>query len=63
MDVYHPGPKFTVHWMQKGDLVRIVLFAPFEDGDALVEMLHEFQRKRSASGKNLAQLRVDPYSI
>jgi primosomal protein N' (replication factor Y) len=47
----------------KGDLVRIVLFAPFDDGDALVEVLHEFQRKRSASGKNLAHLRVDPYSI
>jgi primosomal protein N' (replication factor Y) len=47
----------------KGDLVRIVLFTPLEVGDALVEMLHEFQRKRSASGKILAQLRIDPYSI
>lgn len=47
----------------KKDLVRIVLFAPFDEGDSLVEMLHEFQRKRSASGKKLAQLRVDPYSI
>ena len=47
----------------KGDVVRIVLFTPIDVGDALVEMLHEFQRKRSATGKNLAQLRVDPYSI
>ena len=42
---------------------RILLFVPTEDGDLLVTMLHEFQRKRSATGKAMASIRIDPYSI
>ena len=42
---------------------RILLFVPTEDGDSLVTMLHEFQRKRSATGKVMASIRIDPYSL
>ena len=42
---------------------RILLLAPLEDGEALVLLMHEFQRRRSATRKKLATLRIDPYSL
>ena len=42
---------------------RILLLVPLADGDALVSLIHEFQRKRSISKKTLATLRIDPYSL
>ena len=42
---------------------RILLLAPLEDGEALVQLMHEFQRRRSATRKKLATLRIDPYSL
>ena len=42
---------------------RILLLAPLEDGEALVLLIHEFQRRRSATRKKLATLRIDPYSL
>ncbi len=42
---------------------RILLLVPLADGDALVTLIHEFQRKRSVSKKTLATLRIDPYSL
>lgn len=45
------------------DLARFVLLTPFSDGEALVSLLHEFQRRRSAAKKTLASIRIDPYSL
>jgi primosomal protein N' (replication factor Y) len=42
---------------------RIVVTAPIHDGENLVELVHEFQRRRSISRKTLASLRIDPYSL
>jgi primosomal protein N' (replication factor Y) len=42
---------------------RILLLAPLEDSEALVALIHEFQRRRSATRKKLATLRIDPYSL
>ena len=42
---------------------RILLLVPIAEGDALVTLIHEFQRKRSVSKKTLASLRIDPYSL
>lgn len=42
---------------------RILLLAPLADGEALVSLIHEFQRRRSAARKKLASLRIDPYSL
>lgn len=42
---------------------RILLLTPLEDGEALVLLMHEFQRRRSATRKKLATLRIDPYSL
>ena len=42
---------------------RILLLAPLADGEALVLLMHEFQRRRSATRKKLATLRIDPYSL
>ena len=44
-------------------LARVLLLAPLEDGEALVSLIHEFARRRSASRKKLATLRIDPYSL
>ena len=42
---------------------RILLLAPIEDGRNLVSLIHEFQRRRSASKKSLVSIRIDPYSL
>ena len=42
---------------------RILLLVPIAEGDALITLIHEFQRKRSVSKKTLASLRIDPYSL
>jgi primosomal protein N' (replication factor Y) len=42
---------------------RIVILAPIDVGDSLSTLLHEFQRRRSASKKVLASIRIDPYSL
>ena len=42
---------------------RILLLVPLADGDTLVTLIHQFQRKRSVSKKTLATLRIDPYSL
>lgn len=42
---------------------RFLLLSPLSDGESLVSLIHEFQRRRSASKKKLAQIRVDPYSL
>ena len=47
----------------KGETDRIILFTPLKDGEEVVKLLHEFQRRRSASKKSLASIRVDPYSL
>ena len=47
----------------KGELQRIVLLGPLEDSQSLVALLHEYQRRRSASKKSLLTMRIDPYSI
>ena len=46
-----------------GEKSRIVVTAPIQDGEKLVELVHEFQRRRSISKKTLASLRIDPYSL
>lgn len=42
---------------------RLLLLVPIEEGEELVLLIHEFQRKRSISKKPLASLRIDPYSL
>ena len=42
---------------------RVVVTCPIEHGDDLVRLIHEFQRRRSAARKDLASLRIDPYSL
>lgn len=47
----------------KGDIDRIVVLTPLSDGELVISLLHEFQRRRSSSKKTLASLRIDPYSL
>ncbi len=47
----------------KGDMQRILLLGPLEEGQKLVDLIHEYQRRRSAAKKNLLSMRIDPYSI
>jgi len=47
----------------KNAIDRIVALTPLVDGDALVALLHEFQRRRSSTKKTLATIRIDPYSL
>ncbi|CAN2238395.1 hypothetical protein [Candidatus Planktophila dulcis] len=47
----------------KGDTDRIVILTPLNDGEELISLLHEFQRRRSSSKKTLASIRIDPYSL
>jgi len=42
---------------------RIVITAPIQDGEILVDLVHEFQRRRSIARKPLATIRIDPYSM
>jgi len=47
----------------KADTDRIVILTPLSDGEELISLLHEFQRRRSSSKKTLASIRIDPYSL
>ncbi len=47
----------------KGEMQRIVLLGPLDEAQSLVSLLHEYQRRRSASKKSLLAMRIDPYSI
>lgn len=42
---------------------RILIMSPVSFGEDLVKFIHEYQRRRSASKKTLATLRIDPYSL
>jgi primosomal protein N' (replication factor Y) len=42
---------------------RILILTSLEQGDEMIELIHEFQRKRSMAKKTLASLRIDPYSL
>jgi primosomal protein N' (replication factor Y) len=47
----------------KGEMQRVVLLGPLDEAQSLVALLHEYQRRRSASKKKLLAMRIDPYSI
>jgi len=47
----------------KGEMQRVVLLGPLDEAQSLVALIHEYQRRRSASKKNLLAMRIDPYSI
>jgi primosomal protein N' (replication factor Y) len=47
----------------KGEMQRIVLLGPLDEAQSLVVLIHEYQRRRSASKKSLLAMRIDPYSI
>lgn len=47
----------------KGEGQRILLLGPLDDAQKLVDLLHEYQRRRSAGKKKLLSMRIDPYSI
>jgi primosomal protein N' (replication factor Y) len=47
----------------KADLQRILLLAPLDESQLLVSLIHEYQRRRSASKKTLLAMRIDPYSL
>lgn len=46
-----------------GEKSSLILTAQISEGDELVNTLHEFMRRRSASKKTLPTLRIDPYSL
>ena len=46
-----------------GEKVRISLTCPLDQAEGLVDFVHEVQRRRNISKKNLLVLRVDPYSL
>jgi primosomal protein N' (replication factor Y) len=45
------------------DVSRIILSAPVARASAVVDFVHELQRRRSVSSKPLFTIRVDPYSL
>lgn len=47
----------------KSEMQRIVLLGPLDEAQSLVALIHEYQRRRSASKKSLLAMRIDPYSI
>ena len=47
----------------KREMQRIVLLGPLDEAQSLVSLMHEYQRRRSASKKSLLAMRIDPYSI
>lgn len=47
----------------KGGQHRILVLVPRDSSLVLTELVHEFQRRRSASGKNLLSMRIEPYSL
>jgi primosomal protein N' (replication factor Y) len=47
----------------KGGLHGILVLVPGDSSLVLTELVHEFQRRRSASGKNLLSMRIEPYSL
>ena len=47
----------------KGEMQRILLLGPLEEAQSMVDLMHEYQRRRSASKKSLLAMRIDPYSI
>ena len=53
---------FGPHDAGKG-LSKIVLYSQEIDSQALVDFLHELQRRRSIAKKELLSIRVDPYSL
>ena len=49
--------------IQQGEKSSILLSVPAEEGEALVDTMHEFMRRRSIAKKDLPSLRIDPYSL
>lgn len=49
--------------IQQGEKSSILLSVPAEEGEALVDTVHEFMRRRSIAKKDLPSLRIDPYSL
>ena len=47
----------------KGEMQRILLLGRLEEAQSMVGLMHEYQRRRSASKKSLLTMRIDPYSI
>jgi primosomal protein N' (replication factor Y) len=43
--------------------VKIVIHADKKDSQALTDVVHELQRRRSIAKKELFTLRVEPYSL
>ena len=42
---------------------RFLLLSPLNEGESLISLIHEFQRRRSASKKRMTIIRIDPYSL
>ena len=49
--------------LREKDIARILITSTLSDGSALVELLHEFTRKRAIARKPSISLRIDPYSL
>ena len=45
------------------DRVKIVIHSDIKDAEALTDVVHELQRRRSIAKKDLFTLRVEPYSL
>ena len=46
-----------------GDISRLSLAVAVNEADLLVDFLHELQKRRNISRKDLLDMRVDPYSL
>ena len=45
------------------EISRLSLAVPVNEADVLIAFLHELQRRRNISRKDLLNMRVDPYSL
>lgn len=55
--------QFAGPYARENQRSRVLISAPFSLAPAVVDFLHELQRRRSISHKPLFTLRVDPYSL
>lgn len=59
------GADISIHGpvAQGGDKAKITIFFSLHDSDQATDFIYQFMKKRSATGKALPSLRVDPYLI
>ena len=58
-----PSTKILGPSLREKGMARILMTSSLEEGGALVDLLHEFSRKRAVAKKPSISLRIDPYSL